>query len=150
MGGWRGDGLEDKELAAELRIRPATIARWRNRFWMEGGGRGGEGRVTTGSATRDYRFQGAAGHRNVDREKRANATQWSTRTMAAAAGGSGATVRRIWHAQGLKPHLVRTFKHPPATATVLNRQIPVATTSSRSDSISSSFLHRTEFAVNQY
>ena len=30
--------------------------------------------------------------------------------MAAAAGLSEASVRRIWHAHGLKPHLVRTFK----------------------------------------
>ena len=30
--------------------------------------------------------------------------------MAAAAGISEASVRRIWHAHGLKPHLVRTFK----------------------------------------
>ena len=30
--------------------------------------------------------------------------------MAAAAGVSAASVRRIWHAHGLKPHLVRTFK----------------------------------------
>ena len=43
-------------------------------------------------------------------EKPANATHWSTRTMARAAGISEASVRRIWHAHGLKPHLVRTFK----------------------------------------
>ena len=30
--------------------------------------------------------------------------------MARAAGVSEATVRRIWHAHGLKPHLVKTFK----------------------------------------
>jgi hypothetical protein len=30
--------------------------------------------------------------------------------MAAAAGLSEASVRRIWHANGLKPHLVKTFK----------------------------------------
>jgi transposase len=42
--------------------------------------------------------------------KPANATHWSTRTMAVAAGISEASVRRIWHAHGLKPHLVRTFK----------------------------------------
>ena len=30
--------------------------------------------------------------------------------MAAASGLSEATVRRIWHANGLKPHLVKTFK----------------------------------------
>ena len=30
--------------------------------------------------------------------------------MAAAVGVSEATVRRIWQAHGLKPHLVKTFK----------------------------------------
>ena len=30
--------------------------------------------------------------------------------MARAAGNSEATVRHIWSAQGLKPHLVRTFE----------------------------------------
>jgi len=30
--------------------------------------------------------------------------------MAAAVGLSEASIRRIWHANGLKPHLVRTFK----------------------------------------
>ena len=30
--------------------------------------------------------------------------------MAAEMGVSEATVRRIWHAHGLKPHLVETFK----------------------------------------
>jgi transposase len=43
-------------------------------------------------------------------EKPSNSTHWSTRTMAAAVGLSEASIRRIWHAHGLKPHLVRTFK----------------------------------------
>ena len=43
-------------------------------------------------------------------EKPHNATHWSTRTMAAEVGISEASVRRIWHAHGLKPHLVETFK----------------------------------------
>jgi hypothetical protein len=43
------------------------------------------------------------------RHKPAGATHCSTRTMAAA-GISEASVRRIWHAHGLKPHLLRTFK----------------------------------------
>jgi transposase len=44
------------------------------------------------------------------KEKPKNATQWSTRTMAEAVGISEASVRRIWHKNGLKPHLVDTFK----------------------------------------
>jgi transposase len=37
-------------------------------------------------------------------------THWSTRTMAKAQGVSAASVRRIWVAHELKPHLFRTFK----------------------------------------
>ena len=43
-------------------------------------------------------------------EKPPAATQWSTRTMAQTVGLSQTSVRRIWHAHGLKPHLVRGFK----------------------------------------
>jgi DDE superfamily endonuclease len=35
---------------------------------------------------------------------------WSLRSMAKATGISYSSVQRIWHAHGLKPHLVRTFK----------------------------------------
>jgi hypothetical protein len=44
------------------------------------------------------------------RRKPVNATHRITPTMAAATGMSEASVRRIWRARGLKPHLVRTFK----------------------------------------
>jgi hypothetical protein len=44
------------------------------------------------------------------RHKPANATHWSTRSMAAAVGISEASVRRIWHTHGLKPHLLQTFQ----------------------------------------
>jgi transposase len=43
-------------------------------------------------------------------EKPANATQWSTRTMAEAVGVSKATVQRVWRDNGLKPHLTKSFK----------------------------------------
>jgi hypothetical protein len=43
-------------------------------------------------------------------EKPPNATHWSVRSMAAAAGISYSSVQRIWQAHGLKPHLVETFK----------------------------------------
>src|SRR5205807_1079323 len=38
------------------------------------------------------------------------ATHWSTRTLAEALGVSRSMVHRVWLANGLKPHLVRTFK----------------------------------------
>src|SRR5947207_14936871 len=44
------------------------------------------------------------------RQKPPHATHCSTRTMAAAAGISEASVRRIWRHHGLKPHRVESFK----------------------------------------
>jgi hypothetical protein len=44
------------------------------------------------------------------RQQPVNATHWSTRTMAAAAGISEASVRRIWRAHGLKPHAWKLSK----------------------------------------
>src|ERR1019366_5127900 len=38
------------------------------------------------------------------------ATQWSCRGMAKVCGISKASVQRVWHANGLKPHLLKTFK----------------------------------------
>jgi transposase len=48
--------------------------------------------------------------RKTTQEQPENSTHWSTRTMAAAMSLSEKSVRRIWHKNGLKPHLSRTFK----------------------------------------
>ena len=46
-------------------------------------------------------------------EKPANATHWSTRSMASATGMSQSAGSRIWRAFGLKPHKVEDFKLSP-------------------------------------
>ncbi len=43
-------------------------------------------------------------------EKPADATHWSTRTMAVHLGGGRDTVRSAWRNYGMKPYLGRTFK----------------------------------------
>jgi transposase len=40
----------------------------------------------------------------------AGQTQWSTRKMAKAKGVSNQTVHKLWRANGIKPHVTRTFK----------------------------------------
>lgn len=103
-------GLQNKEIAARMGITPEKAARWRERF-VDGGWealqhdapRPGRPRVIATVKTRKV-------VRMTTQEKPENATHWSTRTMAAAVGLSEATIRRIWHANGLKPHLERTFK----------------------------------------
>jgi transposase len=104
------EGVENRQIAARMGITPEKVARWRKRF-LEGGiaalerdaPRPGRTRVITERQVKKV----------VDmtlHERPANATHWSTRTMAAAASISEASVRRIWRAHGLKPHLVKTFK----------------------------------------
>jgi len=48
--------------------------------------------------------------KKTTREKPSNATHWSTRTLAEEMGVTQSMVHRVWKANGLKPHLVRTFK----------------------------------------
>jgi transposase len=103
-------GMQDKQIAAQLRIMPEKAARWRNRF-LDGGlaalekdaPRPGRTPTITPAMIQDV-------IRKTTQEKPSNATHWSTRTMAAATGLSEKSVRRIWHKHGLKPHLTRTFK----------------------------------------
>jgi len=103
-------GLQDLEIAEELRISNQKAARWRRRFLKAG---------LTGlekDATRPGRTPSIAATtvqevvRKTTQEKPYNAARWSTRSMAAAVGISEKSVRRIWHAHGLKPHLLETFK----------------------------------------
>jgi transposase len=103
-------GLPDQQIASELGIMPEKAARWRNRY-LDGGipalekdaSRPGRPRTVTEDRTAEVMHK-------TTQEKPFNATHWSTRSMAAATGLSEATIRRIWHANGLKPHLVKSFK----------------------------------------
>ncbi|HEY2469253.1 MAG TPA: IS630 family transposase [Terracidiphilus sp.] len=103
-------GKQDLEIAAEIGISNQKAARWRKRF-LKSGLAGLEkdaprpGRTPTITASKIQEVI-----RKTTMEKPANATHWSTRTMAKVAGLSEKSVRRIWHKHGLKPHLSRSFK----------------------------------------
>src|SRR6516165_10503949 len=103
-------GKQDLEIAAEVSISNQKAARWRKRF-LEMGLTGLErdaprpGRTPTITSAKVQEVV-----RKTTQQKPVNATHWSTRTMAEAAGLSEKSIRRIWHKHGLKPHLSRTFK----------------------------------------
>jgi transposase len=104
------DGDRNDAIAAALTTAKTTVVRWRKRF-ASGRVAGIEkdapraGRKTTIPTTTVEAIV-----RKTTQETPADATHWSTRTMAKAVGVSKATVSRIWQAAGLKPHLVKTFK----------------------------------------
>src|SRR3954453_2635271 len=104
------DGKENKDIAAELNTSRGAVARWRDRF-AESGIAGLEKDAPRGGRppkARDDLVRRIIGMRT--RQKPANATHWSTRSLAEALGTNRSLVNRVWRAHGLKPHLCRTFK----------------------------------------
>jgi transposase len=104
------EGMTNAAIAAELDTDRECVGRWRNRFV--------EQRLS--GIERDAPRAGrkksipAATVRKVIRLATTatpkNATHWSTRSLAQAAGISFKSVHRILQSQELKPHLVKTFK----------------------------------------
>jgi len=104
------DGLENRQIAEQVGVGRDTVALWRKRFAASGIA----GIIK--DAARRGRKPKLSAHtvqkivRKTTQEKPAQATQWSTRSMARAMGVSPATVGRIWRRHGLKPHRVKRFK----------------------------------------
>ena len=132
-------GKADVEIARALDITRQTAGLWRRRFLDRGiagiekdAPRSGRPRIIAASKIDEIVSL-------TTRQTPANATHWSTRTLAVVAAVSSSTVGRIWRAHGLKPHRVKTFKlsndrhfvekledvvslylHPPASAIILS------------------------------
>lgn len=103
-------GKENIEIAAELGVERTIVARWRNRFAKAGLG-GIEKDAPRGGRPATKRQQVAQRIIEVTTQRKPdNATHWSTNSLAKELGLSQSMVSRVWRANGLKPHLVRTFK----------------------------------------
>jgi transposase len=104
------DGLQNKQIAAQMGVAPRMVALWRGRF-MALGVNGllkdapRPGRTPAISATIVSEVIA-----KTTQSTPANATHWSRSTMARAMSISASTVGRIWRVNGLKPHRVDTFK----------------------------------------
>jgi transposase len=103
-------GKENKSIAEELRTNRLLVGKWRARF-AKGGLAGIEKDAPRGGRPSTARKAMAA--RIVEwttQKKPKNATHWSCRTLAAELGTSSSMVNRVLRANGLKPHLTKTFK----------------------------------------
>ena len=103
-------GMQNKEIARELKISRPTVQLWRERFLalrLSGLEKDAPrpGRIPKISEQKVNAIVEATLHTTPT-----NATHWSTRSMAEAQRVSKATVQRIWKLHNLKPHLTRTFK----------------------------------------
>jgi len=100
----------NERIAEELGASKPTVGRWRTRFAA----------LRTAGIEKDASRPGRTSSLSAEtvtrivekttRERPEAATHWSTRSMAKVVGVSKDTVRRVWAAHGLKPHLTRNFK----------------------------------------
>jgi transposase len=103
-------GMENKDIAEQVGVTRQLVGRWRSRFARLG--LEGIRKDALGRGRRPVARDSVAGKiiQWTTQRKPDNATHWSTRTLAAALNTSDSMVRRVWQANGLKPHLSRTFK----------------------------------------
>jgi transposase len=104
----RADGLSQGQTAHLIKVNRPVVAKWQKRF-AEGG------IAALAEAHRSGRKPAipASIRAAIITEATvppAGRTQWSSRTMAKVKGVSHNTVQRLWRANGIKPHVTRTFK----------------------------------------
>ena len=86
-------GKQNKDVASELGLDRSIVGRWRSRFAQQGLA-GIEKEII----------------KKTTQETPRCATHWSRRSLAKKLGLSQSMVHRVWKANGLEPHLARTFK----------------------------------------
>lgn len=102
-------GQSSVAVAAELRVARQTVSRWRGRFLAKRL----DGLLDEPRPGAPRRITDAQVERVIIETLEATpaeATHWSTRTLAKRTALSHSTVGRIWRAFGLQPHRSETFK----------------------------------------
>ncbi len=101
------DGVGNHEIARRLQISRNQVISWRDRF-----AKGGVAAIESDlpRSGRKPTIDAAQIVRMTTQSTPEGATHWSTRKLAAKLGISDTTVLKVWRANGLKPHLVETFK----------------------------------------
>ena len=104
------EGQRNKDIAGQLGMAPNTVGRWRRRF--AAGGLAAIEKDAPRSGRKPTRRDQMARRiiEKTTRERPANGTHWSGRTLAAALGVDKSMIWRVWKAHGLKPHVWPTFK----------------------------------------
>jgi transposase len=103
------EGASNIEVARRLGVSRPTVTKWRSRFVTRRlEGLADEPRPGAPRTITDEQVEGVIV--TTLEQTPADATHWSTRSLARATGMSQTAVSRIWRAFGLRPHLTEAFK----------------------------------------
>src|SRR5271155_1680232 len=103
------DGVSATETASEMKVCLQTVGKWRKRFAEQGV----DGLLDEPRPGQPRKVTDADVERVLTltvESKPVDATHWSTRTMAKAAGINQTAISRIWRAFALAPHRSERFK----------------------------------------
>lgn len=103
------EGLSNLAVAERVGATRQTVGKWRRRFIQKGL----DGLLDEPRPGAPRRISDADVERIIVttlESTPADATHWSTRSLAKACGLSHSSVARIWHAFGLQPHRTESFK----------------------------------------
>lgn len=103
------DGATNTAIAKDLKLTKQTVGKWRSRFLVRRlDGLLDEPRPGAPRSITDAEVERVVVKTLETKPK--DATHWSTRSLAKAAGLSRSSVHRIWQAFGLRPHRSESFK----------------------------------------
>ena len=105
------EGKENQQIAADLRIPPVTVGKWRRLFAAHGL----EGLRDAPRPGRPLKHDAETRHKVQTRvcQQPNDQSRWSVRTLAAELGLPSSTVHRMLVASKLQPHRIRTFTFSP-------------------------------------
>ncbi len=104
------NGKQNNEIALEMGVSRKMVGLWRNRFAEKR--LAGIVKDAPRSGRKPTKRDQLAKRiiKKTTQEKPKDATHWSVRTLAKEMGISSSMVHRVWKANNIKPHLIRTFK----------------------------------------
>jgi hypothetical protein len=106
------EGLENKDISLRVEAAPNTVGKWRRRF-PKCRIDGLYDELRPGAPRQIGDDEVAEIIRQTLETTPRDATHWSLRSIAKAAGFAPSTIHRIWKAFNLQPHRTETFKRSP-------------------------------------
>jgi transcriptional regulator with XRE-family HTH domain len=104
----RAEGLSQQQTAEFVGVNRPVVVKWEKRFRQGGIAGLAEARRPGRNPSVDVKIRNQIITEVT--QPPAGRSRWSSRSMAKAKGVSANTVQRLWRANDLKPHIVRTFK----------------------------------------